>query len=437
MPAVQEPAVQETVAPTVTHRGRQLVAATIGQIVEWFDWYAYSILAVYFAGQFFPASDASSMVPLLSALAVFAAGFLMRPVGGLVMGAVADRRGRKAALTLSITMMGAANLTIGLSPTYAQVGLLAPLLLVVARLVQGLSTGGELGAASVFLVESAPANRRGLFSSFIYIGAMTGNLAAIGTAAALASSLSDEAMSSWGWRVPFLMGALAGAVGLWIRRHAQETSTVAEDIRSGRVRRPSPFEFLKAHPRESLQVIGITMAPAVLFYVWAVFLPTYAAISVGFDKTQALVVSSVSLVFFTLLQPITGTISDKVGRKPTLIVFALGFVVGTVPMLNGLSSSVWSLLLIQCIGLALLSGWSSVSAAVMSELFPARVRATGIGLPYNIAMAVFGGTGPYLATWLQSSGHGALFGWYLVACAAVSLLTYLSLRETHGEPLPR
>jgi MHS family alpha-ketoglutarate permease-like MFS transporter len=426
----------EAPATRVVNRGRQLAAATVGQVVEWFDWYAYSILAVYFAGQFFPSSDASSMVPLLSALAVFAAGFLMRPVGGLVMGAVADRRGRKAALTLSITMMGAANLTIGLSPTYAQIGLLAPVLLVVARLVQGISTGGELGAASVFLVESAPPNRRGLFSSFIYIGAMTGNLAAIGISAALASGLSEDAMSSWGWRVPFLIGALAGAVGLWIRRHAEETSTVAEDIESGRVRRPSPFEFLREHPKQSLQVVGITMAPAVLFYVWAVFLPTYASISVGFDKAQALVVSCISLVFFTVLQPITGTISDKVGRKPTLIVFAAGFVIGTVPMLNMLTSSFWSLLLVQCLGLALLSGWSSVSAAVMSELFPARVRATGIGLPYNIAMALFGGTGPYIATWLQSSGHASLFGWYLVLCAVMSLLTYLSLRETRGEPLP-
>lgn len=422
--------------PTVTSRGRQLAAATIGQIVEWFDWYAYSILAVYFADQFFPSSEQNSMVPLLSALAVFAAGFLMRPIGGLVMGAVADRRGRKAALTLSITMMGAANLAIGLSPTFEQVGLLASLVLVLARLAQGLSTGGEIGASSVFVVESAPPHRRGLYSSFIYVGAMIGNLAAIGSTAALASSLSEGDMSSWGWRIPFLLGAVGGLVGLWIRRHAEETSTVAEDIKSGRVARPGAFEFLREHPRESLKVVGINMAPAVLFYVWAVFLPTYASLSVGFDKAQALVVSSISLVIFTVLQPVSGIISDKIGRKPALIVFALGFVVGTVPMLNMLNSSFWSLLIVQTAGLALISLWSSVSGAVMSELFPARVRAAGIGLPYNIAMALFGGTGPYVATWLQSSGYSSVFGWYLVACAAMSLFTYFTLRETRGKPLP-
>lgn len=420
----------------VRNRGRQLLAASVGNLVEWFDWYAYSILAIYFAGQYFPASDASSMVPLLAALAVFAVGFFMRPLGGLLMGAVADRYGRKAALTSTIGLMGAGSLIIAVSPTYGQAGVLAPMLLVLARLMQGLSTGGEFAAASAFLAESAPPGRRGLFSSFVYVSAMGGNIAAVGSTAILANALSEANMRAWGWRVPFLLGAVAALVGLWIRRHADETHSQAGEIKAGRARRPGMFEFFQRHPRQALQVVGITVAPALIFYVWVVFLPTYAQVAVGYDKAKALTVGLISLVFFALIQPIYGMVSDRIGRKPMLIAFALGFSVCTVPLLGAIGTSFASLLLVQCAGMALLAGYSSIAGTVMSELFPTRLRVAGIGFPYSLAVAVFGGTGPYIATWLQGAGHANWFGWYVVACSLVSLGTYLTLRETHRAPLP-
>ncbi|MBB5140575.1 MHS family alpha-ketoglutarate permease-like MFS transporter [Thermocatellispora tengchongensis] len=417
-------------------RARQLAAAAIGNLVEWFDWYAYSVLAIYFADQFFPSSSGSGVVSLLGALAVFAVGFFMRPLGGLLVGALADRHGRKMALTFTMSLMGGGSLLIALAPTYAQIGVFAPALLLLARLVQGLSTGGEFASASAFLVESAPPDRRGLFSSFFHVSANIGNLAALGLTALLATVLTEETMRSWGWRVPFLVGASAALVGLWIRRRAEETHIEAEEIRAGRARKPAMFEFVRHYPRQSLQVAGITVAPALIFYVWAVFLPTYAQLTVGYDEARSVTIAVISLVFFTALQPLFGMLSDRIGRKPMLLVFALGFTVGTVPLLNGITTSFVSLLFVQCVGLALLACYTSIAAAVMAELFPARVRGAGIGFPYAVVVAAFGGTGPYVATWLHGMGKTGLFAWYIAGCALVSLATYMTLRETHRAPLP-
>ncbi|MEU5210155.1 MFS transporter [Streptomyces sp. NPDC020742] len=421
-------------------RLRQLAAASIGNAVEWYDWYAYSFLAVYFAEQIFPTGAGNSLVPLLSTFAVFAVGFFMRPVGGLLMGAVADRRGRRAALTLTILLMGGGSLLVAFTPTYAATGVVAPVVLVLARLVQGLSVGGEFAASTTFLVESAGPGRRGLFSSFQYVSTTVGQLLASGTAALLAALLTEQQMGQWGWRIAFLGGALLSLLGLWIRRGAQETlPPSAGETQTPAQRtaaRPGLFEALRRHPRQSLLICGITAGGTLAYYTWTTYLPTYAQVNAGFDKGEALTVGTLSLAFFALLQPLGGMLSDRIGRKPLLLGFSLGFVVLAVPLLHLVTDAFISLLLVQCAGMVLLTGYTAVAAAVNAEVFPARVRAAGIGFPYSLTVALFGGTAPYVGTWFEESGHPDLFPWYVAGLCLVSFLVYLSLPETARQELP-
>ncbi|MFJ6850368.1 MFS transporter [Streptomyces sp. NPDC091271] len=410
---------------------RQLAAASVGNAVEWYDWYAYSFLAVYIADQVFPKSASNSLVPLLATFAVFAVGFFMRPIGGLIMGAVADRHGRRAALTATILLMGAGSLLVALTPTYHDVGVLAPIVLVIARLVQGLSVGGEFAASTTFLVESAGPGRRGLFSSFQYISTTIGQLIASGVAALLVLLLANDRMNDWGWRVPFLLGALFSLVGLWIRRGAQETRPAEE--RDGA--RPGLFEALRRHPRESLLICGITAGGTIAYYTWTTYLPTFAQVNANFDKGDALVVSTISLAFFALLQPLGGILSDRIGRKPLLLFFAIGFAALVVPLLDSVTDTFVSLLLVQCAGMVLLTGYTSVAAAVNAEIFPARVRAAGIGFPYSLTVALFGGTAPYVGTWFKEAGNAGGFPWYVAGLCLVSACFYLVLPETAKEPL--
>ncbi|MFI6765194.1 MFS transporter [Streptomyces sp. NPDC050355] len=412
-------------------RLRQLAAASVGNAVEWYDWYAYSFLAVYFAEQVFPADTGNSLVPLLSTFAVFAVGFFMRPVGGLLMGAVADRRGRRSALTVTILLMGAGSLLVAVTPTYAATGVLAPLVLVIARLVQGLSVGGEFAASTTFLVESAGPGRRGLFSSFQYVSTTLGQLLASGTAALLAAVLTEREMGQWGWRVAFLIGALLSLLGLWIRRGAQETRSSEQRA----AERPGLFEALRRHPRQSLLICGITAGGTIAYYTWTTYLPTYAQVNAGFDKGDSLTVGTVSLAFFALLQPLGGMLSDRIGRKPLLLGFSLGFAVLAVPLLHLVTDAFLSLLLVQCAGMVLLTGYTSVAAAVNAEVFPARVRAAGIGFPYSLTVALFGGTAPYVGTWFKQAGHADLFPWYVAALCLVSFVVYLTLPETSRQKL--
>ncbi|MYT34341.1 MULTISPECIES: MFS transporter [unclassified Streptomyces] len=426
--------------PRPPSRLRQLAAASVGNAVEWYDWYAYSFLAVYFADQVFPKGAGNSLVPLLATFGVFAVGFFMRPVGGLLLGAVADRRGRRAALTLTILLMGGGSLLVALTPTYAATGVLAPIVLVVARLVQGLSVGGEFAASTTFLVESAGPGRRGLFSSFQYVSTTLGQLLASGTGALLAALLTERQMGQWGWRIAFLVGALLSLFGLWIRSGAQETlPQAAEDAESPdaaqRAARPGLFEGLRRYPRESLLICGITAGGTLAYYTWTTYLPTYAQVNAGFDKGDALTVGTLSLAFFALLQPLGGLLSDRIGRKPLLLAFGLGFAVLSVPLLHLVTDAFVSLLLVQCAGMVLLTGYTSVAAAVNAEVFPARVRAAGIGFPYSFTVALFGGTAPYVGTWFKQAGHPDLFPWYVAALCLVSFFVYLALPETARKPL--
>lgn len=425
---------KQTTAPERTSRSaRQLVAASVGNAVEWYDWYAYTFLATYIAAAVFPKGTGNSLVPLLSTFAVFAVGFFMRPVGGLLMGAVADRRGRRAALTVTILLMGGSSLLVGLTPTYASAGVAAPVVLVAARLLQGLSVGGEFAASTTFLVESAGPGRRGLFSSFQYVSTTAGQLVASGIATLLVDTLAEPSMDGWGWRVPFWLGGAFSLVGFWIRRGAAETRSAEQR----QAPRPGLFEALRRHPRQSLLIAGITAGGTIAYYTWTSYLPTYAELNAGVAKSDALLASTLSLAFFALLQPLGGLLSDWVGRRPLLLGFGVGFAVLCVPLLHALRDSFAVLLLVSCAGMVLLTGFTSVSAAVNAEVFPPRVRAAGIGFPYSLTVALFGGTAPYVGTLFKDLGHSGLFPWYVAVLCLLSSLVYLRLPETAHRELER
>ncbi|MGW6904288.1 MFS transporter [Streptomyces sp. NPDC054940] len=420
-------------SPPTKRPVRQLLAASVGNAVEWYDWYAYTFLATYIAAEVFPKSADNSLVPLLSTFAVFAVGFFMRPVGGLLMGAIADRQGRRAALTVTILLMGGSSLLVGLTPTYEAVGVLAPVILVLARLLQGLSVGGEFAASTTFLVESAGPGRRGLFSSFQYVSTTIGQLVASGIATLLVDTLSDGQMNGWGWRVPFVLGAVLSLVGFWIRQGAQETRSAEQQ----QAPRPGLLEALRRHPRQSLLICGITAGGTIAYYTWTSYLPTYAELNAGIEKSDALLAGTISLAFFALLQPLGGLLSDRFGRRPLLLFFGLGFALLTVPLLHALRDSFAALLLVQCAGMVLLTGFTSISAAVNAEVFPPRVRAAGIGFPYSLTVAMFGGTAPYVGTLFKELGHADLFPWYVAALCLGSSLVYLRLPETAHKALAR
>ncbi|MFI1160758.1 MFS transporter [Streptomyces sioyaensis] len=410
---------------------RQLVAGTVGNVVEWYDWHAYTFLAIYIAAEIFPDGAGNPLVPLLATFAVFAVGFFARPLGGLLLGVIADRHGRRVALTTTVLLMGVSCLMIAVSPTYATVGVLGPVVLVVARLLQGISAGGEFTASTTFLVESAGYGKRGLFSSFHYVSATVGQILASGTATLAVFSLSEQDMRDWGWRLPFLVGAVLSLVGLWVRRGAEEPRGKWQ-----LENRPGLFDALRKHPRESLLICGITIGGTIAFYTWTSYLPTYAQVNEGFDKRQSLLVGTLSLVFFALIQPLGGVLSDRVGRRPLLMGFAVGTAVLCVPLLGLITSgSFLSLLFVQCAGMLLLTGYTSIAAAVNSEVFPSQVRAAGIGFPYSLTVAVFGGTAPYVGTALNAMGVADAFPWYVAALCLVSGLVYLRLPESAHEPL--
>ena len=431
----EQPAVQKPFSSR-----RQLIAAAVGNVVEWYDWAVYSMAAVFFSVHFFPSTSENSLVPLLATLGVFAVGFFMRPIGGLFIGYLADLYGRKRALSLTIVLMGIGSLVIGLAPTYESIGVLAPVLLVLARLLQGLSTGGEYTAAATFMVESAPSGKRGFFSSFLYVGALLGNLLAIGVISALLFGLGEDAMRDWAWRLVFIFGGFASVVGFLIRKYAHETHVLEPEPTSAEpsaAARPRMFDFLRSHPRECLTIVGLNLAAAAIYYMWTSFLPTYAKLTTGFDLSQGYLVSAIALAYFIAIQPIVGSISDRFGRKPVLIAFAGGFALAVIPMLNFVGNSFVSLLVVQLLGFTLLAGWTATSAAVMVELFPARIRAAGIGFPYAMTVAVFGGTAPYFVTWLIDRDLTVWVGIYLAVLAVVSLICIVSMKETSRIELPK
>ncbi len=409
---------------------KAVLAGSVGNAVEWIDWALYATLAPIFAGQFFGSKDPT--VNLLSTLAIFAVGFVMRPVGGAVLGAYADRHGRKKGLTLTITMMAGASIVIGLTPNYASVGLLAPVILLLSRLVQGFSAGGEFGSSSSFLVESAASGRRAFAGSWQQVSVGSGVLVASGTSYVLTRLLSDDQMSAFGWRIAFVIGGLLGLLGLWLRMSVHETDSFTKAEASGRTRGAHPMVgIFTKHPRAALRVVGITVAGTLLYYIWMSFMPGYASTTTDLSLSSALLVNTISVAYFIALLPLVGLLSDRFGRKITLFTFAFGFLVFAYPAFAMLKDADFgTLLIVELIGVTLLTGYSANCAVIMTEQFPPEVRATGIGLPYAAAVALFGGTAPYITTWMANHGHRDQTWIYVAAAALIGCIVYATMPET-------
>ncbi|NUP56234.1 MAG: MFS transporter [Gemmatimonadaceae bacterium] len=416
-------------APSEARRLRSIVGGSIGNLVEWYDWYVYSAFALYFAPSFFPNGDQTAQ--LLNSAAVFALGFLMRPVGGWVMGRYADRRGRRAALSLSVLLMCSGSLLIAATPSHAAIGLAAPLLLVLARLLQGLSVGGEYGASATYLSEMAGRRHRGFYSSFQYVTLIGGQLIALAVLLVLQRQLSAAALERWGWRVPFAIGGALAVGALWLRRGLDETTSF-EAVRAERTTRGGAVRELLRYPREIATVVGLTAGGTVAFYTFTTYAQKFLVNTAGFSKAAATEVSALALLVFMVVQPVVGGLSDRVGRRPVLMTFGVLGTLGTVPLLDALGaarteSAAFALLMVALLAV---SGYTSINAVVKAELFPTSIRALGVALPYAIAVSVFGGTAEYLALWAKSIGHERWFYWYVTVCVAGSLVVYATMPET-------
>ncbi|WP_435195006.1 MFS transporter [Streptomyces sp. NRRL F-5630] len=416
-------------SPKFTPRQRKaIVAGSVGNTVEFVDWALYGIFVKIIADVFFP--QAEGAVALLSTLAVFAVGFVMRPVGAAVLGAYADRHGRKKGLSLTIGLMAGAGFVIAITPGYETIGIAAPVILLLARLAQGFSAGGEFGSSSAFLVESAAPGRRAFAGSWQQVSVAGGVLIASLLGTAFTSLLSEDALRSWGWRAAFVIGALLGLVGLWLRVTVEDTESFHETKAGGQARKNPLKAMFVEHPAAALRVAGITIAGTLTYYIWVNYLPTYANLTTGIPLKQALLSQTLCLLIFIVLLPFAGLLSDKLGRKPTLAAFAGGFVLLSWPMLHLLNDSFLVVFLVQLTGMLLVLGYSANCAVIMAEQFPPEVRATGIALPYALAVAVFGGTAPYVTTWLSDSGHADKLWLYVSGAALLSLVVYLTMPET-------
>jgi len=347
------------------------------------------------------------------------------------MGTYADRRGRKAALTLSVLLMSVGSLIIAISPGYKQIGVAAPFILVLARIIQGLSVGGEYGTSATYLSEMATKKHRGFYSSFQYVTLIMGQLLALGVLVLLQRAfLTDKELHTWGWRIPFAIGAVLAVTVMYLRRSLQESVTIDEDVKTRSNR--GTIKALAEHPRAVLTVIGLTVGGTVAFYTFTTYMQKFLVNTSGFSKNSATLISTLTLVGFMLLQPVFGLLSDKIGRKPLLIGFGVLGTLTTVPILTALTHTkdVWiAFALIMC-ALIIVSGYTSINAVVKAELFPANVRALGVGFPYAIAVSLFGGTAEYIALWFKNDHHAEWFYWYVTICIVLSLLLYVTMNDT-------
>lgn len=419
-------------APVTARKRREdLVAVNIGNALEWFDWNIYSIFAAYFASQFFATGDPIS--DLLSTLAVFAAGFVMRPVGGWLFGRIADERGRRFSLTLAIVLAAVGSLLIAVAPTFETIGAFAGVLLLAARLVQGLAHGGETGSAFTYLAEIAPRRRRALWASTPWLGVGIGTMCATGLGVLLTAIYTEEEMVEFAWRIPFAAGALIGLYAIWIRRRMSESELHVEE--RAQARRRSAGEVLRElgqNWRALLRIVGLTISGVVAFYTWFIFAPGYASREFGMDANQSLVAGLLGQAVFLIAIPVMGLLADRWGRRPVLLVFSIGFAVVAFPLEALLGDSPVRLWVAMALASILLAANCAPLGAVFSELVPTRLRATLIGIGYATSGAILGGTAPYLNTWLSSIGQHAWFVGYMILLCAISTVVALTMRETKG-----
>ncbi|MBX9883227.1 MAG: MFS transporter [Sphingomonas sp.] len=404
-----------------------ILGGSAGNLVEWYDWYAYSALSIYFAGAFFPKADQT--VQLLSTAAIFAVGFLMRPIGAYVMGIYGDTRGRKAGLALSVVLMCAGSLLIAAAPTYAQAGLGAPALLLFARMLQGLSVGGEYGASATYLSEMASRRHRGFWSSFQYFTLIGGQLLALAVTLVLQSLLSEAELRGWGWRIPFAIGAGLAVLVYLLRRGLAETAAFEA---LGARAKSSALGLWRTYPREFVIVALISGGGSCAFYAYTTYMQKFLVNTSGFKPAAATEIMTAALLVFMLAQPLLGAVSDRVGRKPMLLLFGVGGMLVSAPVFSAIAGARdWEAALgLVLVPLLLLSAYTSISGLIKAELFPAEVRTLGVALPYAIGNTVLGGTAEYVALWFKASGMEAGFYWYLTGVLALATLGFALLPET-------
>ena len=408
---------------------RSIAGASGGNLVEWYDWYSYSALTLYFAPALFPAGDRTAQ--LLNAAAIFAVGFMMRPLGAWLMGVYADRRGRKAGLTLSVTLMCAGSLLIAATPSYQAIGRAAPAMLLIARLMQGLSVGGEYGASATYLSEIAGKDRRGLISSFQYVTLIAGQLVATCVVLLLELLLGEAALETWGWRIPFAIGGLLAVLVFFVRRRMQETADFLRQERPPE-QRSGGIALFREHPRAVLVVIGLTAGGTLAFYAYTTYMQKFLVNTAGFERSTATVIMAVALAVYMLLQPLAGALSDRIGRRPLLIAFGVSGLLATVPLFTALQTTRDPLVAFVLVmaALVIVTGYTAINAIVKAELFPAEIRALGVALPYALANTIFGGTAEYVALLFKRWGAEQGFFWYVAGVIGLSLIVYITAPDS-------
>jgi MHS family alpha-ketoglutarate permease-like MFS transporter len=411
-------------------RIKSITGGAIGNLVEWYDWYTYSAFAIYFSDSFFPDGDQTAQ--LLQTAGIFALGFIMRPIGGWLFGSLSDRHGRKSAMTISVVLMSFGSLLIAVTPVYSTIGMFAPLLLLIARLLQGLSVGGEYGVSATYLSEVATPEHRGFYSSFQYVTLVGGQIAALGVQLILQFViLTEDQLHAWGWRIPFVIGALLSVVAFYVRSSLQETQAFLEVKEKQSANRNVIADLFK-HPKAVFTVVGLTLGGTLAFYTYTTYMQKFLVNSVGVSKQDSTLLSFVSLLIFAALQPLFGNWSDKIGRKPLLIGFGISGSLLTVPILSGMIhlTEIWQIFLLMLLALVIVSGYTSINAVVKAELFPASIRTLGVGLPYAVTVAVFGSSAEYIALWFKQIGHESYFYFYISGCIFISLIVYLFMDDT-------
>jgi len=406
-----------------------IVGASSGNLVEWFDFYIYSFLALYFAPAFFPSGNPTTQ--LLNTAGVFAAGFLMRPIGGWMFGRIADKHGRRTSMMISVLMMCAGSLVICFLPTYASIGAWAPFFLLIARLFQGLSVGGEYGTSATYMSEVALQGRRGFFASFQYVTLIGGQLAALLVLVVLQQLLTTEELRAWGWRIPFGIGALAAVVSLYLRKSLDETTTAE----TRKLKEAGTLRGLMQHKGAFLTVIGFTAGGSLIFYTFTTYMQKYLVNTAGMHAKTASNVMTAALFIYMIMQPAFGALSDRIGRRTSMLWFGGLATFCTVPLLYALkdvTNPVMAFVLVV-VALAVVSLYTSISGLIKAEMFPAEVRALGVGLSYAVANAVFGGSAEYVALFLKSIGSESTFYWYVTALCAISWIVSLRMRDSSKE----
>ena len=427
---------EKMTATDMARRVKMIFLGSAGNLVEWYDFYAYAAFALYFAPSFFPNTD--PVVQQLQAALLFAFGFIVRPIGGWLFGHFADRYGRRTALTSSVLLMCIGSLVIAVSPTYAQIGIWAPVILAFARVIQGLSLGGQYGTSATYLSEVAHPRHRGFFSSFQYVTLIGGQLTAILVLMILQKVfLTPEELRAWGWRIPFYIGGGLAIFTAVMQRHLHETDQFVaakkEADRTGK--KIGGIRQLMKYPKEIMIVIGLTMGGTTAFYTYTTYMQKYLKLSVGLNDEQTTMVTAGSLIFALLLQPLYGALSDKIGRRPLLIFFGVCGTLFTIPILTTLqtASGPWEAFFLIACAWIIVSGYTSINAVVKAELFPTAVRAIGVGLPYALTVSIFGGSAESVALYFKSTGHETWFYYYLTGIIATSLLVYVFMRDTRKE----